>query len=82
MFINKLIMIKNAYVIDFSEFSKEFAEAVEKSFEEDRKNAYERIYIEDNLSEYDYFDWFLLIQKELKEKGYTSEDIILVDNTW
>jgi hypothetical protein len=75
-------MIKNAYVIDFSEFSKEFAEAVEKSFEEDRKNAYERIYIEDNLLEDEYFDWFLLIQKELKEKGYTSEDVILVDNTW
>lgn len=75
-------MIKNAYIIDFSEFSEEFAEAIEKHFEEDRINSYQRIYIEDNLSEDEYFDWFFLIQKELKEKGYTSKDIILVDNTW
>jgi len=75
-------MIKNAYIIDFSEFSKKFAESIEKHFEEDRINSYQRIYIEDNLSEDEYFDWFFLIQKELKEKGYTSKDIILVDNTW
>ena len=75
-------MNKNAYIIDFSEFSSKFVESIEKMFEENRINGYQRIYIEDSYSEDEYFDWFILIQEELKEKGYTSKDTILVDNTW
>ena len=78
-------MENNAIILDnyMSEFSKEFADAVHRwySIPGNRDNAYQRWYFsEKDLKDYD--GDYLIISKELIEKGFTGNEILLFDNTW
>jgi hypothetical protein len=77
--------MKTAKVIDFEEgdFTPEFYMALENFFDDDNRiNGYQSITIETITKPEEFDSNYLLIQKELVEKGYTKDDLILVDNTW
>ncbi len=78
-------MEKNAIILDkfVNEFSKEFWEAVYTYFSgENRGNAYQRWYLVTEKEMEDYEGDFLIINKQLLEKGFTQEDYLFFDNTW
>lgn len=70
----------NSYVIDFGEFTKTFSDAVDNYFKDERVNGYQRIYIDNSIT--DPTDDYKIIRNELVGKGYTEDDTILVDNSW
>lgn len=68
-----------------NEFSPEFYKALEDFYEEDRVNGYQRLYLEDipdNYNPDEYDENFVILNEELRSKGYTNEQLFLVDNTW
>lgn len=81
--------MKTAHIISFydrSEFSDEFFTALDKMFSEGRSrvNGYQRVYIrtKKEIEEEELLEHYKLVEDTLISKGYTSKDLILVDNTW
>jgi hypothetical protein len=61
---------------------KEIGEALKNVFGDDRKNAYQMLYlIGEHESENDYDKDMILINKYLRDSGFNGDEI-LIDNTW
>ena len=55
--------------------------AIDECFSENRKNAYQMLYIIPEKEKDDYDECYWIVSKYLIDNGFTG-DKILVDNTW
>jgi len=88
--------MKTAYIINFydrndknGEFTDAFYNALDEMFDWQkdgmtRVNGFQRVYIRSKKErkEEELLPAYKLVEDTLVEKGYTEEDLILVDNTW
>lgn len=76
----KIMNKLNALIITREEFpEQEIWDAIDE-YLEDKENAFHQVWV--NWCEDNGDGWAYIIGKALKEKGYTDDITILVDNTW
>jgi hypothetical protein len=75
----------NAYIIDFSKFSKKFVKTFDKFIREGEfHRGYQRFIVEERAisNPEEYSEDICLIIKELYEFGLRESDVVLFENDW